>query len=282
MVSNNKVFETVSFHLVKPCNMKCKFCYATFDDFKVSQQLSLDECKLIIDKLAAAGVQKITFAGGEPMLFKKLNELIRYTYLKKITTSIITNGSLLTEKWLDQVFPMLDWIGISIDSIDRTTNKKIGRTSRNKVNYFQLMELIKRYNFKIKINTVVNSYNWKEDMSDFISWVSPDRWKIFQALRVKGQNDDNWNEIKITSEQFTQFVDTHTVANRHNNMVVENNEMMTGSYLLIDPLGRLFENSKGEHTYSESILNIPVKEALKQIVLNRNTFLERGGIYNWK
>ena len=68
------IFETVSFHIVKPCNMKCKFCYATFQDFKVQKQLTIDEICSILDRLHFAGVKKVTFAGGEPMLYKDLDK----------------------------------------------------------------------------------------------------------------------------------------------------------------------------------------------------------------
>lgn len=64
-------------------------------------------------------------------------------------------------------------------------------------------------------------------------------------------------------------------------MVVETNELMTGSYLLIDPQGRLFENSKGEHSYSEPLHLSTVETCLSQINLNRDTFISRGGLYEW-
>ena len=39
--------KTASFHIVKPCNMKCKFCYATFEDFKVGKQMDLSDAKKV-------------------------------------------------------------------------------------------------------------------------------------------------------------------------------------------------------------------------------------------
>lgn len=271
------MFETVSFHITKPCNMKCKFCYATFEDFKVSKMLTLEQCKLIVYKLHLAGMQKITFAGGEPMIFKKLDELIIYSKSLGLTTSIITNGSLITEDWLKFLQGYLDWVGISIDSLNPETNTKIGRTSKMNIDYHELISMIKIMGFKLKINTVVNAYNWNESMLDFINYFKPDRWKVFQALRIKEQNDDHWNEIKVTDTQYEVFLNNHN----YKHIVPEDNQAMTGSYLLVDPLGRLFENSEGKHTYSESILDVTVNTALQQINLDRKMFIKRGGIYKW-
>lgn len=273
-----KFFETASFHIVKPCNMACKFCYATFDDMKVGNQLSKMDCFIILDKLKEAGLQKITFAGGEPLLYKHIYEVVCYSKMIGLTTSIITNGSLLTEEMLVKFKGKLDWIGLSIDSLNNTTNKLIGRTSKMNVNYFDLCLKIKENGFKLKINTVVNSFNHYADLNDFMDYIKPDRWKVFQALRVEGQNDKQFEEIRVTDEQYNLFLQTHK---HQKSLVAENNEAMTGSYLLIDPLGRLFENSKGKHTYSKPLQSNNIKKCLSEINLNRKMFIKRGGIYNW-
>lgn len=282
-MNNKYITESVSFHVIKPCNMKCKFCYATFNDFTVDKQLTLEQAKEIIDKLISNGLQKITFAGGEPMLWKPLTHAIIYAKSKGLTTSIITNGSLITKQWLQIVEKHLDWIGVSIDSINDKTNINIGRTAKftlgisDKPEYYKgLIYTIRRFNFKLKINTVVNTYNKNEDFNELINYAKPDRWKVFQALPVEGQNDEQFNEIKITSEEFNTFINKHEKLNP----IVENNEAMLNSYLLIDPLGRFFEGGK-KHKYSKSIINNDINECLNEISHDKDMFIKRGGLYNW-
>lgn len=273
----NKVFETASFHIVKPCNMKCKFCYATFEDFHVGKQLDLSAVVEILCKLSEAGLKKITFAGGEPLLYKPLLEALSFSKSIGLTTSIITNGSLLTDNWLLRAKPHLDWVGLSIDSTDVFTNKLIGRMSKEAVNYGKLVHMVKHYDYKLKINTVVNRYNWQESLLSFIQWADPQRWKIFQALPVEGQNDEHIDWLKVTAEEFADFVARHP----HPAAVVEDNAAMTSSYLLIDPLGRLFENTQGKHTYSDPLHEHSLDHCLAQINLSRDNFVKRGGIYEW-
>lgn len=271
-------FETASFHIIKPCNMRCKFCYATFDDMRLTNQLSKYDAFKILDKLKEAGLQKITFAGGEPLLYKWIYEVIVYSKTIGLTTSIITNGSLLTDELLEKFKGKLDWIGVSVDSLNETTNTIIGRTNKNKVNYLDLCLKIKKAGFRLKINTVVNSFNLYDDLNDFIDNVKPDRWKVFQALRVKEQNDKQFDEIKVSEEQFESYINNHK---HQKSIVVEDNKAMTGSYLLIDPQGRLFENSKGKHTYSKPLQDNDIDSCLSEINLNREMFVKRGGIYEW-
>lgn len=275
------MFETVSFHIVKACNMKCKFCYATFDDQNPTL-LSVKDATTIIWRLRDAGMKKITFAGGEPMLYKGIEELIEFSKSLGLTTSIVTNGSLLTNEFLQRMRGRLDWIGVSIDSLNVETNQLTGRVGKEIITrnqYIALIEKIKNNKFKLKINTVVNAYNKDEDMSGFINWAAPDRWKIFQALRVEGQNDAHWDEIKVGTREFNDYVVRHLNCK---NVFAEDNYLMTGSYLLIDPQGRLFENSAGIHTYSDPVHTAKhLDDCLKQIKLDRSRFIERGGIYRW-
>lgn len=271
------MFETASFHIVKPCNMSCKFCYATFNDMTVKNQLSLTDSYNILDKLKDSGLKKITFAGGEPLLYRDLEKVIRYSKAIGLTTSIITNGSLLTHDFLFRMEGFLDWIGISIDSLNLYTNELIGRRSKMKLDYESLILKIKSHGYKLKINTVVNIHNENESMQSFIDWANPLRWKIFDTLKVIGQNDYQFEQIRTSPNGFYNFIKRHD----HKSMVVESNELMTGSYLLIDPQGRLFEDSKGIHTYSKPLQYYNIDECLSEINLDREMFIARGGLYEW-
>ena len=76
----NSFIPSVNFHLWEPCNMKCKYCFATFKDVKQSilpkGHLPKAEAIEIVKELAEYGFKKITFAGGEPTLCKWLPDLI--------------------------------------------------------------------------------------------------------------------------------------------------------------------------------------------------------------
>ena len=98
---------SVNYHLWKACNMRCKFCFATFQDiepqFLPKGHLGGEDCILVVESLSEAGFQKINFAGGEPTLCPWLPDLIRRAKELGLTTSVVTNGSRITEKWLESV-----------------------------------------------------------------------------------------------------------------------------------------------------------------------------------
>lgn len=279
-----KLFETVSYHLWKPCNMQCTFCYATFEDIPKDVlpkgHQTKEECMKMIEELASHGVKKITFAGGEPMLCPWLTELLQHAKNQGVVTSIITNGTKLTKDWLDKNARYLDWLGVSVDTLDRNTMIASGRhVSQNTVNIYDLAGVLnyaRMLGLKIKINTVVHAYNHNEYLHDFLKAVKPDRWKVFQVLKVEGQNDYA-DDMYIEKSHFDNFLEHH----KQFNPVAEDNEVMRSSYMLIDPAGRFFDDATGKHKYSDPIAKVGIEEAFGQLGMKKTNFLKRGGIYKW-
>lgn len=286
LVSTSRIIPSVNFHLWEPCNMNCGFCFASFQDVKSSilpkGHLPKEEAIEIVKRLAEFGFQKITFAGGEPTLCPWLPELIKLSKDLGMITMIITNGTMLSDLFLKKNKEYLDWIGVSIDSLYDTTNSKTGRAiQRNKPlsreYYFSLVKRIKSYDYKLKINTVVNSFNYNENFIDFIEYANPERWKVMQVLPIEGQNDDKINDFVISGEEFNAFLAKHQSVNR---LVSEQNSQMIASYVMIDPSGRFFENSSGKHEYSKPILEVGVQSAYDSMGYNYTKFIQRGGLYN--
>ncbi|KAI4703370.1 hypothetical protein J4E81_002248 [Alternaria sp. BMP 2799] len=238
--------------------------------------------------LRDAGMRKLNIAGGEPFLHPKLlSSLIRYCKedLSVESISIVSNGSKITEKWMRENSQWLDILAISCDSFDAQTNVKIGRgdDGKNVARLFQIAEWCRNFNVKFKLNTVVNIHNWNEDMVANIEKLAPFRWKVFQCLIVAGENDDETRKrdartFLVTDEQWRTFCDRHKHLPCY---VPEDNNSMASSYLLLDEYMRFMDKGEGMMTTSASILDVGVEKAMQQIVWDKKSFVERGGIYDW-
>ncbi len=288
MMYENNFIPSVNFHLWEPCNMKCKFCFASFQDVKKSilpkGHLSKEDALEVIHELANLGFQKISFAGGEPTLCPWLNELIAEAKSRNMTTMLITNGTNLSTEFLELNKSNLDWIALSIDSLNKETNQLSGRSQADtrtlsKEHYLKLIQEIKREGYKLKINTVIHWFNYQEDMTDFMIKSNPKRWKVMQVLPIKGQNDKHIKSLEISDQQFSEFINKHKHISSY---ISETNKDMTNSYVMVDPAGRFFENSKGIHKYSQPILKVSAEAALQGMNYDYSKFIARKGIYNWK
>lgn len=285
------MIQSVNFHLWEPCNMKCQFCFATFNDVKKSilpkGHLSKEDAIRVVKELAILGFEKITFAGGEPTLCPWLFDLIKTAKQAGMTTMIVTNGSRIDDDFLVKNKEYLDWIAISIDSLDSKTNKAIGRavsgnTPLTMEYYTTIIEKVKQYNYGLKINTVIHRLNYLEDMNKFIGFAQPKRWKVLQVLPIIGQNDEAIRNLEISDKEFELFLSVHKELQVIVKIVAESNEMMKGSYAMVDPAGRFFDNTNGYHNYSRPILEVGVLEAIKGVQYDFEKFTRRGGIYDWE
>lgn len=279
------VIPSLNYHLWTSCNMKCKFCFATFkDSLKIVPKghLPKEKSLLLIKKLIASGFEKITFAGGEPTICPWLSELIMCAKESGATTMLVTNGSNLNDDFLEKNQKNLDWIVLSIDSTNIVTNRISGRMVINQtLDYNNLIDLIHKYQYNLKINTVVHSLNVEENFSEIINYANPRRWKVFQVLSIIGENDKQTEKLKITDIKFNSFLNRHQSFKENGIMISENNNEMIDSYAMVDPAGRFFTNKKGYLEYSNPILEVGVEKAYQQMNYNMEKFKERGGIYNW-
>ncbi len=267
---------SVNFHIIRACDAKCVFCFGTFRD--VRSRLPTPDAERVLEALHRQGAKKINFAGGEPTLHPDLGRLLRYGKALGMTTSIVTNGRML-EALLDRHADVLDWVGLSVDSGDESVQADLGRGDGDHVaRAIALADQCRAHGVRVKLNTVVTATTWQEDMSDLVRAVAPERWKVFQVLRVVGENDGDVEPLLITDQQFEAFIARH----REFDPVAESSDAMIDSYAMIDPLGRFYGNSGGVHGVSAPILDVGVEAALASVGFESTRLVARDGLYDWE
>ncbi|XP_068237762.1 S-adenosylmethionine-dependent nucleotide dehydratase RSAD2-like [Palaemon carinicauda] len=284
--SKRTVPTSVNYHFTRQCNYKCGFCFHTA---KTSFVLPLEEAKRGLRMLRDAGMEKVNFSGGEPFLQDRgryVGEMVRYCkrelHLPSVT--IVSNGSMITERWFKQYGDDLDILAVSCDSFVPETNALIGRQQGQK-NHLESLKRVRHwcaeYKVAFKLNTVVNIYNKEEDMSANIMELNPCRWKVFQCLLIDGENVGelalrNAEKYVISDEDFQTFLQCHREVPC---LVPESNEAMRYSYLILDEYMRFLDG--GTKQPSKSILDVGVENTINYAAFDERMFLKRGGKYQW-
>lgn len=271
----------VNFHLYKPCNYRCRFCFATYRD--IDGHLPLPDAKRLLQLLREAGCEKLNFAGGEPTLHPHIGELVAEAKRLGFVTTLITNGARLG-RLLDEHAQEIDWVGLSVDSGNEDVQAQLGRGRGGHVARSRaLAERVHALGLGLKLNTVVTALNWHEDMRWLVRELRPARWKVFQVLAIAGQNDGDVEPLLIVRDRFQAFVERHRALEAEGfGPVAEDNDAMTDSYAMIDPLGRFYGNHGGRYVYSRPILETGVTTALAEVDFEVQRLVARGGLYPWR
>ncbi|KAI0205651.1 hypothetical protein F4808DRAFT_409787 [Astrocystis sublimbata] len=282
---------SVNYFFSRKCNKECAFCFHTETSSYVASD---DAMKHGLRLLKDAGMRKINFAGGEPFLYPRILAMLCQFCKEELgleSVSIITNGTKVTKKWMEENGRFIDVLGVSCDSFNEETNIAIGRGTGNNVQQlFNIRDWCRELGIKFKLNTVICTHNWEEDMTEMIQQLDPFRWKAFRVLYVEGENDANGEDVRlstrkrnarkllISDEQFKTFCDKHQ---HFKSFIPEPNSVMASSYLLLDEYLCFLDKGAGVEKQSRSILEVGVQNALREIHWDEAAFKERGGVYDW-
>ncbi|KAL2005907.1 hypothetical protein VTN00DRAFT_10400 [Thermoascus crustaceus] len=226
----------------------CGFCFHTE---KTSHVEKFKDMQRGLRMLKEAGMKKINFAGGEPLLYPVL--------LRKLVIFCKEDLSLdkLSENFMFRAGRYIDIIAVSCNSFDEKLSIQIGRGQGNHLEQVQeVARPCRKYGVKFKINTVINRYN---------------------VVVIEDENDSDETirdarRFQITDEGFQRFCDRHS---QQACFVPEPNNVMRSSYLMIDEYMRFLNKGIGEPT--ESILDVGVDRAIENVYWDQDSFHERSG-----
>jgi radical S-adenosyl methionine domain-containing protein 2 len=285
----------INWHITEACNYSCTYCYAKWEnavgkhdiarDMETARAL-LTAVRTFFDpgnadnplrnRLRWRGL-RLSIAGGEPMLYgNKIVPIMQIAKELGMTVSLITNGSLLPENMIP-LASILSVLGVSVDSALPETSQRIGRIDRRGTlsldTIAHKLDMARAANpaLQIKINTVVNALNKHEDMHAMVERLKPSRWKLLRVLPLVDAS------LSITTDEFSAFVRRHK--NCAAELAPEDNQVMTESYIMIDPLGQFFQNAPDQqlrpYRYSAPILEAGVPAAFAAICFSPAAFAGR-------
>jgi MoaA/NifB/PqqE/SkfB family radical SAM enzyme len=97
------------------CNATCSFCDIWE---KPSPYISLPDVIINLKSLKELGVKVIDFTGGEPLLHRQIDQLLKAAKDMGFITTLTTNG-LLYHKWAHKLSGLVDMLHFSLDSANK-------------------------------------------------------------------------------------------------------------------------------------------------------------------
>lgn len=197
----------VAWNCTKTCNLKCKHCYASSDNKRYDDELTLDESKKFIDDLKDFNVPALLFSGGEPLMKENILELLDYASQRKIRSTISTNGTLLDKDVCKSLKKInLGYVGVSLDGIGsnhdafRGVNGAFDSALRGIRNCIEV-------NQKVGLRFTINKNNYKE-LEDIFKLIKEEKIPrvCFYHLVYSGRGSKMVDE-DISKEETRQALD---------------------------------------------------------------------------
>lgn len=174
--SFNREIDYLRISVTDLCDLRCKYCMPTEGVKKIDHSiiLSPEHIKEIVEVLAGLGIKKVRITGGEPLVRKGLEEIIKFI---KTTPGIVevcltTNGQQLKQKVKALKENGLDRLNISLDTLDASKYHKLTRVG-DLTNVLEGITEAKKAGFKnIKLNTVlIGGFN-DDEVDEFIEFAA--------------------------------------------------------------------------------------------------------------
>jgi radical SAM protein with 4Fe4S-binding SPASM domain len=150
---------SVTWNVTSKCNFSCKHCYVPPPE---QRDLSSQEARKLINRLADFNVQKLYISGGEPLLRGDLFDLIKCASDLGLRVATITNGWHMTrEKALLFKSSGVDQVSVSVDGIGKTHDEfrnKVGSFARCK----KAIELLKNAGVNTYLSPTFSKHNLNE------------------------------------------------------------------------------------------------------------------------
>lgn len=204
--------EHVYFSITNRCNLRCKMCNISTSSSQEQDELTLKECKKIIDQIADLKINHLIFSGGEPLLKKDIFDLIAYAAGKGIKmVDVITNGLLIDEGVAQKLIKCgLTHITVSIDGLEDVDDFIRGKGSFKKA--VEALDLINKYKNNnlpsVGINFTIMDCNI-DQILPMIDLARDKRCNIIMLQPMLSDNTDmnrrNKNELWVSKENIPRL-----------------------------------------------------------------------------
>jgi len=155
--------KSLDLEITSRCNLRCAYCSHFSSAGDVSQDLPKEEWLQFFEELNHCAVMNVTLSGGEPFFREDLQKLIEGIVKNRMRFSILSNGTVITEKMA--VFlastRRCDCVQISIDgSIPITHDSFRGEGSFSRA--INGIRCLQKYSVPVSVRVTIHRQNVRD------------------------------------------------------------------------------------------------------------------------
>ena len=230
--------RSICWNITSRCNENCKFCYRIIADNEISLEKNMEILKVLIE----LSVDKISWTGGEALLYPNLIELLKVAKKNGIKNNLITNGRELSEENICEIASYIDYLTLSYDSNSDDIHGLMGRGINHGKHIIEILDFIndEKINIRIKINTLVSKMNKSGilDIANVLKKYQIERWKLFKFIPLRNYAIENKFNFEISDKEFNSIIlNLKEIYSKSIKIVDCDEKNIQKNYLLINSLG---------------------------------------------
>ncbi|MBS4216818.1 GTP 3',8-cyclase MoaA [Bacillus sp. FJAT-49711] len=205
----NRPMRDLRISVTDRCNFRCTYCMPKEifgDDYAFmpkSELLSYEEIERFATIFAKLGVKKIRLTGGEPLMRRDIDLLIKrlYTIEGIEDIGLTTNGMLLKQYGERLLNAGLKRINISLDALDPKVFGQINGRGISPDLILERIEYAKQLGFRVKVNMVVQKGLNEHQIVPMAKYCKEHQLELRFIEFMDVGNDNAWSFKKVITKK---------------------------------------------------------------------------------
>jgi len=153
----------VAWELTRSCNLACVHCRAAAQDRPYEGELTLTECRRVMEEIAEVAKPIVILTGGEPLLRPDVFDIARYGNELGFRMTMATNGTLLTPQIVRKMIDSgIQRISVSLDGASAPSHDAFRKVPGAFEGAMRGIALAKEAKLDFQVNTTITQSNIEE------------------------------------------------------------------------------------------------------------------------
>ena len=198
---HNRIHNYLRISLTDNCNLRCFYCMpdADYSFMPSSQLMQAEEINQIARTFISLGTNKIRLTGGEPLVRKDADTIIKNLSAFPVKLSLTTNGVRLHEFIHTIREAGITSINVSLDTLQAEKFQLV--TKRNNFRrVWDNIQLLLEHHIHVKVNMVVMKGINDSEINEFVAWTkhAPVHIRFIEFMPFTG---NRWMDDKVVTWQ---------------------------------------------------------------------------------
>ena len=202
-----KAPRIIAWEITRSCNLACAHCRASAHCEPYPGELSLDECKRVMDDIASITDPILILTGGEPLMRDDIWDIIDYAHEKGLHPVIGTNGTLIDDECARRIAAHgIPRVSVSLDFPDAAGQDAF----RGKDGAFDEtiagMRNLRAHGVGVQVNTTITKMNNRmvDEMHDLALREGAAAFHPF--LLVPTGRGEDLVDVELTPEEYEEVL----------------------------------------------------------------------------